>query len=807
MRGYTGEDGCPTFSVVVELPDSDVGKTLRWGVELTRVSGETVWGIAEEVNSDLSTKNDRSFVLSDSSTQNQPQRVHYRLNQSRYLGAQKVQLGEVDRIRFAVWAPSAQHVEIVMAQLHDELGQELVKPENPDMATGNAIHPHASNEIYGGYIANDGQGAHSSWGPFDLTRGEDGVWFSDIDDPAFAEFELFDNCPYMYKVTRSDGSIVYRTDLYSRCQIGFGEDRPNGELYNGRVLSLDGTVSCSVVKDPDRVCEEFEEPVYPERNWLDAQDFWTQQQDGPALPTRVQDLVIYELHIGALGWYRPDNEPGTLQDAIDMLPYLRELGVNAIELLPLSEFGGGGHNWGYATSHYFAIEYAGGGRDKYKHFIRACHEHGIAVILDVVFNHYTHNAERAQWMHDTTEHQDNCYYWYEGQPDDYVDFNNNVNPSRRGTGGYLDNLSTGWAPRYWEPMVRRMFVSSLIAHVMEFNIDGFRFDQTTSIREYNKLHSDGRNIGSANAFGHKLIREATRALRIVKPNVMLMAEDHSRDLAVVTRPLDEGGLGFDATWYADFYHHLIGDTDKGSEYAKLLKTSGLDNDWPLEMSMFAQALSASGDRRVVYHESHDEAGNGRLTDRTINVAVNGAPIIGGTRTAAEARTRVVTGITLLSAGTPMFLFGEEVGAMKKFIYGRVLENREDLIALRHSYGGPLFRFYQELIAFRLGRDAIRSQNIEIAYCHDANRVLCFRRSNSGESYLVLANLSNHPYKAPGYDLFSDHFGDETWREVFNSDAGVYGGNNIGNSGAEIRCGAGRLSCILPANGLIVLERV
>ena len=153
-------------------------------------------------------------------------------------------------------------------------------------------------------------------------------------------------------------------------------------------------------------------------------------------------------------------------------------------------------------------------------------------------------------------------------------------------------------------------------------------------------------------------------------------------------------MGFDARWFADFYHHLIGDTDKDSSYARLLHTAGRGDDRPLAMARFGEVLAASGGGQVVYHESHDEAGNGAGTDRTINVAVNGAPLVGDTRRTAEARVRVVAALTFLSAGTPMFLFGEEVGASRPFLYGQVLEQREDLLGLRQSHGAALFRYYQ-----------------------------------------------------------------------------------------------------------------
>ena len=135
------------------------------------------------------------------------------------------------------------------------------------------------------------------------------------------------------------------------------------------------------------------------------------------LPRRLQDLVIYELHLGTLGFEHAG--PGTLADALRLVDYLELLGVNAVELLPLAEFGAGGINWGYGTSHYFATEYAGGGRDKYKFFIRECHRRGIAVIMDVVYNHYTFKPERAEEYYDSPHDEENIYYWYEGRTSDY----------------------------------------------------------------------------------------------------------------------------------------------------------------------------------------------------------------------------------------------------------------------------------------------------------------------------------------------------------------------------------------------------
>ena len=93
----------------------------------------------------------------------------------------------------------------------------------------------------------------------------------------------------------------------------------------------------------------------------------------------------------------------------------------------------------------------------------------------------------------------------------------------------------------------------------------------------------------------------------------------------------------------------------------------------------------------------------------------------------------------------MFLFGEEVGAQKDFIYDHVLENREDLVGLRQTTGKFLFAFYGDLIRLRLAHPGLRSRNIDVLYSHNANRVLAFRRWDGSENFLVLASLNNRPF--------------------------------------------------------------
>jgi 1,4-alpha-glucan branching enzyme len=188
-------------------------------------------------------------------------------------------------------------------------------------------------------------------------------------------------------------------------------------------------------------------------------------------------------------------------------------------------------------------------------------------------------------------------------------------------------------------------------------------------------------------------------------------------------------------------------------------------------------------------------------------AVNSAPLIGATRTAAEARSRVCFGLSLLSAGTPMFFMGEEIGAQKPYTYDNFLSNREDILGERAGNGKAMFRFYQDIIGLSRRLRSIRGHNIDILHQWNTNRVIAFKRWEAGEEVIVVASLNNAPF-ATGYVIEKDSLAIPSagWREIFNSDAADYGGQNIGNGGATIQSNQGRLGVVVPANGLIVLVK-
>jgi 1,4-alpha-glucan branching enzyme len=313
-------------------------------------------------------------------------------------------------------------------------------------------------------------------------------------------------------------------------------------------------------------------------------------------------------------------------------------------------------------------------------------------------------------------------------------------------------------------------------------------------------------VPAANIFGQKLLREWSRTLRMIRRAVMLVAEDHS-GWDAVTKPAKQGGLGFDARWEAAFYHNLVGDSEMAGDKARLIKQSGFGGDEPLHMDWFAGALYGSRHNQVVYSESHDEAGNAPGTARTTVVAVNGAPLIDATRSFAEARARVCFGLSLLSAGTPMFFMGEEVGAQQCYRYNDFMTHREDILGERARDGRLVYEFYRDLITLLGLLPSVRSHNIDILHQRNDNRVIAFKRWDRDEQIIVAASLNNRAYE-DGYVVRKDELAipDCGWKEIFNSDSQAYGGHNVGNRGATLWSSSGALALRIPANGFVVLAK-
>ena len=191
-RRKSGTDGCPIFKASVSLDLADQDKTFKWGVVLDGPQGSNFWGIPTEVQDVNSVERHRQFRLNGGGGAPQVERYYFtygrRLGANKHFAAGSATAG----LRFAVWAPNAQSVKVVFG-----------KPAN-------------------GYIANDGTGIDPAQPVVALSRLTDGIW----EGGPQGDFETFKSLPYMYRIVNAQGQTVYRTDIFSRSQIGKGAINP-----------------------------------------------------------------------------------------------------------------------------------------------------------------------------------------------------------------------------------------------------------------------------------------------------------------------------------------------------------------------------------------------------------------------------------------------------------------------------------------------------------------------------------------------------------------------------------------------------
>ena len=211
------------------------------------------------------------------------------------------------------------------------------------------------------------------------------------------------------------------------------------------------------------------------------------------------DLVIYELHVGTFS--RSEQHGGDFDRAVRRLPYLRDLGVSAVQVMPPFEFAGN-VSWGYNPAHLFAIESGYGGPDAFKRFIKAAHEHGIAVIVDVVFNHLG-PSDLDLWRFDG---------WGDGDGGGIYFYND-------------DRAVTPWGttrPDYGRGEVRTFLRDSALTWLEEFHCDGLRFDSTLFIRTVN---GDPFDDGAALDDGWSFLAWMNDDIRARQPWKLTIAED------------------------------------------------------------------------------------------------------------------------------------------------------------------------------------------------------------------------------------------------------------------------------------------
>jgi maltooligosyltrehalose trehalohydrolase len=332
--------------------------------------------------------------------------------------------------------------------------------------------------------------------------------------------------------------------------------------------------------------------------------------------------IVYELHVGAF------THDGTFDAAIRKLPHLKDLGVDIVELMPVAAFPGH-HGWGYDPVNLWAVHEPYGGPDGLKRLVDACHASGLAVLLDVVYNHVGPGSTLAAF------------------------------------GPYFtDAHSTPWGPainldQKNSNEVRAFLISNALSWLRDYHVDGLRLDAVDMLRDRRAIH-----------FLEELAVEVQALAGQLRRELILIAESSANNSQMVA-PREAGGYGLTAQWNNDFHHavHVAITGEKHGRYCEFGSVAVLaktltrvffhDGTWsafrrrnhgrPVDVSR------TPAYRFLGYLQNHDQIGNRAIGDRISAVA-------------STELLKVGAGLMLTAPYTPMLFMGEEWGANTPWQY-------------------------------------------------------------------------------------------------------------------------------------------
>jgi len=438
------------------------------------------------------------------------------------------------------------------------------------------------------------------------------------------------------------------------------------------------------------------------------------------------ELVIYELHVGTFA-PGPHGSPGRFEQIIGRLPYLKNLGVNVLEIMPPMAFPGE-RSWGYSLTNPFAVEARYGGTDGLKRLIDAAHTQGIGVILDVVYNHFG---------------PDNLDLWqYDGWSEN----------NKGGIYFYNDHRSwTPWGenrPDYGRGEVRQYIRDNAMMWLEEFRVDGLRFDSTLFIRN---TRGDNNNCETDIAEGWSLLQWINEEARRFFPERITIAEDLMQN-PWLTKSVGAGGAGFSAQWDSAFVHPVR---------ANLVAVE--DGDRSMENIARAIEFRYNEDaiQRVIYSESHDEDANGKAR---IPQEINPADTAGYF---ARKRSTVGAGLVLTTPGIPMLFEGQEFLEDGWFRDDKAL----DWSKLQTFQG--INRLYRDLVHLRRNlygnTKGLLGPFVRILQMNNQDKMIAFHRWAEGgpkDDVIVIASFT-HRTLEEGYRIGLPRGG--RWIIRFNSD--------------------------------------
>jgi 1,4-alpha-glucan branching enzyme len=514
-----------------------------------------------------------------------------------------------------------------------------------------------------------------SWNDFEsvpMSQSDIGVWW--------ISFPLNDGeYRYRFEVTRNEG-------------------RPKKVLVaDPTAMQFDGgEFNCSVIRVVNG------QPVYFLHEW---------QYDDVDLPENEQ-LIIYEMHIGDFRGGRGDDipKPGTFERVIEKLDYLAELGINALELMPVTQ-AKPDDNWGYSQHSLFAVDYTLGRPDELALLIDECHKRGIRVIHDGVYNHLHDDAPLPQI--------DYAYWFYEENPDEP-----DLHFGPKFDYEYRDEALDLYP-------AREHALAAIHRWIGTFHMDGIRFDSTRALRDF-------QVIGWFNEEAHNRIG--------FKP-FFTIAEHLPQDPGI-TGP--EGPV--DAAWHDNFYRQL-NCTVLGVPH---------DEHEPFNTTELLRVMNAKKDgyasnyNTIHYLNNHDQ-------ERTMHLLNHKALVMGE---AALRRNKLGATLLLTAPGIPMLWMGEEFGQASQ--RGEHTEEQPlDWTLLNDDLNRDLWLHYQKMIALRKHNPALYSDYFEPLADLPERRIIAFRRwSDDGDVVMVVANLADEP--AGEVEIMGKRVENGRWREVMSN---------------------------------------
>ena len=547
-------------------------------------------------------------------------------------------------------------------------------------------------------------------------------------------------------------------------------------------------------------------PPFPSSNCIVAQPRAYPWHDADFRPPPFNEIVLYQLHVGAffstdaLGNDLRRQRPGRFLDVLFQLDHLVSLGINAVQILPIQEFATL-RSLGYNGLDYFSPEMdytvdpataefqryldkanellarrglpplraadLHGQAQQLMALIDLLHLNGIAVILDVVYNHAGGGFDDdSLWFHDREQPGDN---------------NRSLYFTNQGWAG-------GLVFAYWKAEVRQFLIDNAVFFLDEYHVDGFRFDEVTVIDRFG---------------GWSFLQDLTDTLRFRKPQAILIAE-YWADQAAVLRPRSDAGGGFDT---------VVASGLRGACRATLDEVAH-GRDAPVNLERIADALYpsfGSAWRQVQHLENQDIVRRDNATDRAPRIPAAADPA-DARSWYATSRSRVMNGSLLTAPGIPMLFMGQEILEDKLWsdspdFYADSLIWWDGLRADRRMRDH--LRFVQDLVRVRRANRALTSDRIRVSHVNNDNRVIAFHRwvEGVGQDVVVVASFSESTWYS--YELGFPRRG--IWREIFNSDVyeqfpnpSVAGnGGSITVNGGPLHDFADSARIVIPANSLLV----